>query len=303
MSQKYSYAAVLESAEKIHWRVEDVIGGEKRLDFSRRFLPEALAGVELLGFLSRDERRILNQIRGNGYLRTFGLVEEFILPFVLDHARPHLAEDDVRTRALLRFAGEEAKHIHLFRRFAEEFARGFSSPCAVIGPADAIASRVLSHHPLGVALVILHLEWMTQRHYIESVTAGEDLDPQFMSLLRHHWMEEAQHAKLDALMVEAIADGCSEDEISRGLDDYLAIGAFLDGGLKQQAELDAASLQLATGRTLQEHERAELVRAQHQALRWSFLGSGMTHPKFLESVEAIRPAARRRFEEVALAFA
>ena len=30
----------------------------------------------------------LNQIRGHEYLAMFGLVEEFILPYVVDHARP-----------------------------------------------------------------------------------------------------------------------------------------------------------------------------------------------------------------------
>jgi len=303
MSTKYSYAAVLESAEKIDWKVEDVIGGDKRLDFSRRFLPESLAGVDIVGFLSSDERRVLNQIRGYGYLRTFGLVEEFILPFVLDQARPHLREDDARTRALLRFAGEEAKHIHLFKLFAEDFARGFGSPCGFIGPAETIGAHVLSHHPLGVALAILHIEWMTQRHYTDSVLGGEELDPQFTSLLRHHWMEEAQHAKLDALMVEALADSLSAEEISRGIDDYLAIGAFLDNGLKQQAALDLASFQLATSRILRSDEQAELIGTQHRALRWTFLGSGMSHPRFLESLEALRPQARRRVEEVATALA
>ena len=38
---------------------------------------------------------------------------------------------------------------------------------------------VLSHSPLGVALVILGIEWMTQKHYLESVRDDEDLDPQF----------------------------------------------------------------------------------------------------------------------------
>ncbi len=41
---------------------------------------------------------------------------------------PRLHGDDYRVRALLRFAGEEAKHIHLFKRFGEEFARGFGTP-------------------------------------------------------------------------------------------------------------------------------------------------------------------------------
>jgi len=54
---------------------------------------------------------------------------------------------------------------------------------------------VLSHDPLGVALVILHIEWMSQRHYVESVRSDERLDPLFKSLLKHHWLEEAQHAR------------------------------------------------------------------------------------------------------------
>ena len=125
----------------------------------------------------------------------FGLVEEFILPFVLDHARPRLAGDDYRTRALLQFASEEAKHIQLFKRFRAEFDAGFGHPCEVIGPPEAIATAVLAHSPLAVALLTLHIEWMVQRHYLECIKDDQELDPQFKSLLKHHWMEEAQHAK------------------------------------------------------------------------------------------------------------
>src|SRR5690606_16306073 len=124
-------------------------------------------------------------------LAMFGLVEEFILPFVLDHARPLLNGDDFRVRALLQFAGEEAKHIHLFRRFRTTFARGFGEECAVIGPADEIGDFVLSHDPLSVAIAVLQIEWMTQAHYLESVRGDDRLDPLFTSLLKHHWMEEA----------------------------------------------------------------------------------------------------------------
>src|SRR5262245_17571595 len=108
MKSRYSFKQVLENAEKIRWRVEDIIGGDKHLDFQRPFLPESLARVASMDFLSDREKLLLNQIRGHGYLYTFGLVEEFILPFVLDHVRPHLNENDYRTRALLQFAGEEA---------------------------------------------------------------------------------------------------------------------------------------------------------------------------------------------------
>jgi hypothetical protein len=107
MLDRYTYQSVLAASEMIHWRIEDIIGGEKRLDFHKPFMPESLARVEPLTFLNYDEKRILNQIRGNAYLSIFGLVEEFILPFVLDQARPQLSGDDYRVRALLGFAGRK----------------------------------------------------------------------------------------------------------------------------------------------------------------------------------------------------
>lgn len=75
-----------------------------------------------------------------------------------------------------------------------------------------------------------------------------ELDPHFSSLLKHHWLEEAQHAKLDTLMVEALADSCSPSELERAFEDYLAIGGLIDGGLTKQVELDLDALARATGR-------------------------------------------------------
>src|SRR5262245_64534303 len=156
--RNYTYQAALEASEKINWRIEDIIGGDKRLDFTRPFMPETLARTEELDFLTPSERLKLNQIRGHAYLAIFGLVEEFILPFVLDHSRPTLSQNDFQTRAFLKFAGEEAKHIHLFKQFRDEFQKGFAMDCAVIGPPEAIANAVLPHAPLGIALVILPIE-------------------------------------------------------------------------------------------------------------------------------------------------
>ena len=302
MLNTYSYEAALAASESVHWRVEDIIGGEKRLDFTRHFMPESLAQTESLTFLTNEERRILNQIRGNAYLCIFGLVEEFILPFVLDHARSHLQGDDYRIRALLQFAGEEAKHIQLFKRFKEEFEDGFGTECLVIGPPEAIAEAILAHDPLGVAITTLHIEWMVQRHYIDSIKDDQDLDPQFKSLLKHHWIEEVQHAKLDTLMVEALAVNRSEEEIMRGVEEYLAIGGFLDNGLKQQVEFDLESFELASGRTLSDSQREEFRRLQLRANRWTYLGTGMTHERVLETLEWLSPKARQRVESVSPAF-
>src|SRR5215212_6445739 len=275
MLNRYTYESALAASEVIHWRIEDIIGGEKRLDFSKPFMPESLAHTEPLAFLTKEEKLILNQIRGNAYLCIFGLVEEFILPFILDQARPQLQGDDYRVRALLQFAGEEAKHIQLFKRFGREFEEGFGTHCAVIGPPEAIASAILAHDPLGVAITTLHIEWMVQSHYVDSVKDNQQLDPQFKSLLKHHWLEEVQHAKLDTLMVETLATGLNEEQRMRGVEEYLAIGGFIDGGLKQQVELDLESFERATGRTLTDNQKEEFRGKQLQANRWTYLGSGM----------------------------
>jgi len=298
----FTYPAILEVAERINWRVEDVIGGDQRLDFSKPFLPESLARVEPLTFLAPAERQALNHIRANGYLYMFGVVEEFIVPFVLGHVEKDLRGESYQVRAFLEFVAEEAKHIHLFRRFQDAFTRGFGTPCPVIGPSRAIGDAVLAHDPLAVALLILHIEWMSQHHYVDSVVSDEGLDPLFKSLLKHHWMEEAQHAKLDTLMVEDLAAHKTPEEIVRGVDEYLEIGAFIDDGLGQQVELDIAALEHATGRTLSAGERAEFAAVQRQALRFTFIGSGMTHEKFLGTLGGLAPAQRQRIEQIAPTF-
>ena len=276
---RYSYKDTLAASLKVKWKNEDNNGGAKRQEFTA------------------DEKRLLNQIRGHAYLNIFGLVEEFILPFVMDHTRPQLDTDDYQTRAFLQFASEEAKHIHLFKRFSEEFKKGFQSDCVMIGPPSEIAQAVLAHHPLSVALVILHIEWMTQRHYLDSIADDQRLDTQFKSLLKHHWMEESQHAKLDTLMVESLAAGCNEQQIEAAINGYLEIGGFLDGGLKMQTQFDMEAFERVTGRTLTGDEREQFMSIQHQANRWTYLGSGMTHPNFLATVERLMPAARTRLEQ------
>jgi hypothetical protein len=302
MGHHYNFKDVLGRAERITWRVDDLIGEGKTLDFNRPFMPENLARTEGLAFLSADEKRVLNQVRGHTYLSIFGLVEEFILPFVLDHARPFINGDDYRVRAYLEFAAEEAKHIHLFRRFKEEFAKGFPVECKIIGPADAISKQILSHHPLSVALTILHIEWMSQRHFQESIHDDGTLDPQFKNLLKFHWMEELQHAQLDTLMVEAIAAEMNQDQIDAAIEGYLAVGGFLDDGLAHQTKFDLEAFEAASGHTLAASERERFIGIQHQANRWTYLGTGMTHANFLETVGRLSPAKRTMLETVAPTF-
>ena len=300
MYHDFTYQATLASSLRGAWALDDVLREDQELDFSMNFMPESLARTGQLTSLSADEQRLLNQIAAHEYLGIFGIVEEFILPFLFDHARPALSGDDWRVRAIINFASEEAKHIHLFRRFHQAFKRGFPVECQMIGPSEAIGQKVLSHDPLAVALVILMIEWMTQQHYLGSVRDNSDIDPLFKSLLKHHWIEEAQHAKLDTLIVEALAEGKSEDQIDRAINEFFEIGAFLDAGLEQQASFNLDALEKLIGRPLPDREA--ILKQQHQAARWTFLGSGMVHDRFRSTVEAISPRAAARIDFAAPQF-
>ena len=301
MYHNFDYEGTLASSLRAQWQLDTVMREDQDLDFSRNFMPESLARTAAVTSLNPFEQRILNQISGHQYLSIFGVVEEFILPFLVDHARPHLMGDDWRIRAILNFANEEAKHIHLFKRFHRAFVRGFPVECQVIGPSKDIGAEVLKHDPLAVGLVILMIEWMTQQHYLGSIRDDGDIDPLFKRLMKHHWMEEAQHAKLDTLIVDALGEGRSEAEIDKAIDEFFEIGAFLDGGLMTQAGFNLDALEKVIGRKLE--NRGEVLAQQHQAARWTYIGSGMVHERFVTTLESLSPRAAERIAEAAPLFA
>jgi hypothetical protein len=104
-------------------------------------------------------------------------------------------------------------------------------------------------------------------------------------------------------MVETLAEGMSNDELTAAMDDFLAIGGFLDEGLKQQTVFDLEALETAIGRQLPVEDRETFVTVQLQANRWTYIGSGMVHPKFLGTLDRIGGDCRKRIDEVAPAFA
>ncbi|KAI9129826.1 hypothetical protein [Acaryochloris sp. CCMEE 5410] len=297
------YLSILKDAAKVSWQVEDVLGAGQSLDFTQPFLPESLTRTQMLTCLSPAEQLKLNQIRGNSYLHLFGLVEEFILPLVMDYVKTIGCQDIEATQAYLGFAEQESKHIHLFRQFAEAFASGFGSPCDCIGPAKAVADFVLRHSPLGVALVTLHIEWMTQHHFLECVQDRQGtIDPLFFKLLKYHWQEEAQHARLDALMVQSMAQALDTTAIATGIDDYLTIIQYLQAGLVNQVQLDLTSLEYAIHRQLTTTEREHIKTAQATSYHQTFLLSGMTHPRFVQTVQQISPTRYGRIAELTQMF-
>ena len=298
---KFDYAACVSLSERVAWRLDDVLREDQALDFSRRFLPEALAGVEPLAGLDARTKLQLNQIRGRSYLHLFNFVEEYIVANTVQHAQAEMFGDDMALRALLRFADEEVKHQQLFQRFGRAFGRGFGSSCELVGSAEEVAGTILGKSPLAVQFATLHLELVTQQHYVESVkdNEGEDLDPLFKSLLKHHWLEEAQHAKIDILEIEKLSAGASAQQRERALDDYEDIVRAFGGVLDRQAELDVESLGRALGRPLPGAALDEVLVAQRRAYRRTFLSMGMTNAQFVARLDALTPGAPARVAALA----
>ena len=76
----------------------------------------------------------------------------------------------------------------------------------------------------------------------------------------------------------------------------------LDDGIRRQTEFEVESFIQASGRKLSNREREKVAEAVLQGMRWTYLGTGMTHRNFLDTVQSIKPAARAEIERMAPAF-
>ncbi len=286
ISHSYTYQDCLDNSKRVSWREDDVLGG-KNFDFSKRFLPNKLTGVDEIECLNDDEKRRLNQIMGNAYCHIFAFVEEFIIPAITEEAMDDVYGDEVKLRALLRFAEEELKHQQLFRRSIDLFGQGLGTECGLIPGREEVAKVVRSKSKLAVLLMTTVIEWFTQLHYIEHVRDDSDLDGLFRDLLKFHWAEEAQHAKLDTLLIGELADELTPEERETAIDEVIELGGAIDGLLSQQIGLNIEALEKVTGRTLTAAEKEEITTKTQRAWRWTFLVSGLEHPNVVKLVSEL----------------
>ena len=105
-------------------------------------------------------------------------------------------------------------------------------------------------------------------------------------------MEEAQHAKLDTLIVDALAEGRGERELAQVSNEFFQIAGFLDKSLQVQARFNVESLERGLGRTID--GRDALIVQQYRAARWTYLISGLTHDRFKATLEASSPKMAAR---------
>lgn len=297
------YGKVIELSERVAWKVTDVVPAHASLNFRQPFMPSAMFTGAKLDFLTAEQKLRLNQLFGNSYGYLFYFVEAYIITMTMDHARAELYGNDDNLRALLRFAEEEVKHQQLFMRFGQMFELQFGSKVDLVDSPQAVAEVILSKSPMAVLLVTLHLELITQAHYVDSMRDNQDIEPLFRSLFKHHWLEESQHAKIDALELLKLRQEADEEQVNTAVRDYFDICTAFAGLLAAQAKLDVGNLERSLAHTFTEEQRAAIEESCRKSYHRAFLWYGVTNTLMLEFLAEHFPQALDRATEAAQLYA
>lgn len=260
------------------------------LDFSRCFLPEALAGLAPVRALVPEDRKRLNQIRAASYLHLFDLFET-----ALAQAARSRASEDVDTRDLLAplLRLDSFDHNELFRSFERDFARTFPVAPRLLQNANDLANTLAVASPLSLLVLALHLKLVTQQHYLACVRGDEGLEPRFVRLLKQHWAVECGSSKTCAstLSIQKALTTASAGRIPAALRDYRLLIFTCDDVLARQAELDVITLELARGANLGGAERKSVLDCQIAAHRKTFLTVGIVNAAFVYAMRSLGPSA------------
>jgi hypothetical protein len=295
------YARCIEASKRIRWDIEaDVIRG-RRFDFSQRFLPEGLALVEALRFLSPQQRLLLNQIQGRTYANMFALVERFIGAKMIDLCRHHQFGDQVAFEALVRFTDEELKHQALFRRIESLIAPEMPAGYRFDHDANAVAAAVLSASNWAVLALTCHIELFTQVHYRQSMQADQSLSPLYKDVFLHHWKEESQHAILDELEWHREDAGLTAEQRLVAVNELIALVQAVDGIVQAQARSDADYFTAVCGDPLNAEHATDVHDQLLRAYRWQYIVSGVQDARFSQALGALITPQQAQHIQQALA--
>lgn len=294
-----NYASIVAASERVAWTVDEIFAG-RRFDPSGPIVPPSWVGTHEIGFLDDRDHLVLNHCRAFSYVHLLGNFEDFVPVHLADVVREERHDDRAKIRALLRFGEEELKHQQLFLRAervleqscGHAFGRYFDPQKA---RGAALTEAILGYPPLPIFLMVLALEWGTQRHYVESVhRSHRRVDPLYVDLLKAHWVEEAQHTKCDMLQIARLASAMGPTELVRAFDDVIALGNLVDTAFVGQVDREIATLEAVTGRVFTDAEHAELVATLHWSLSGILAGVGLTHPSFVHVARELSPAGALR---------
>lgn len=278
------YDRCLTNARKVNWDIDKDVIRFRTLDAEQKYLPDSLSKVNELEFLSADERKFLSQIQGRTYAYIFGLVERFINCKVLELSAEHALGDQAALEAMVNFSQEELKHQELFRR-VEKLADATLPPgYKIAADPNDVARAVLSKSTWAVLGLTCHIEIFTQAHYKESIKPEENVSELFKDVFKFHWLEEAQHARLDELEWHRVHASMTEQDIDQSVTDLIQLVGAVDGILQAQTASDARYFIENIDRPFSNEEATRIEAGILKAYRWQYIVSGMQIERFQKAL-------------------
>lgn len=274
------YARCVRMSKKVEWQIDRDLMRGRDFDFSRKFLPDGLSLIDRLGFLSKEEARLLSQVQGRTYAYLFGLVERFISAKMLDQTRNHILGDQLALEGLVRFSNEELKHQELFRRIEKMVGAAMPEGYSQVADPNDVARLVLGKSTWSVLALTCHIELFVQAHYDQSIAPRVEICPLFKDVFFYHWKDETQHVMLDELEWTIEHERLSPAERDAAVDDLIALVGAVDGLVQAQSKADAGYFMRIAGRAFGATEAAQIESAVLAAYRWQYIISGVQHPHF-----------------------
>jgi hypothetical protein len=289
------YARAIDASKKVRWEIDrDVIRG-RSFDYTRKFLPDALARMSAFAFATPDERRFLSQIQGRTYANMFGLVERYIGVKLLEVTHGVALDDQVATEALVRATDEELKHQELFRRLEVMMAAGMPKGYAFLPDPNEVARAVLSKCTWAVMALTTHIEIFTLDHYRQSIDRDPAVSELWKDVFLFHMREESQHAIIDELEWQREDARLTPADRDVAVNHLIELVGAVDGILQVQAKSDADYFTANVARKLDRGDAEALHAGLLQAYRWQYIVSGVQNPRFMTLLQAmVTPAQMNR---------
>ena len=136
LTHDYQYNTVLNGSLRNAWTVDDCFQDRTSTSPSRSCRNGSPASARSAAS-NGDEKRMLNQIRGNTYCHIFAFVEEYIVPMV-EEARADVYGEE---RGCARCSGSPRRRpsTELMFRAVPRVRKGFGIECGVIPGREAVA--------------------------------------------------------------------------------------------------------------------------------------------------------------------
>lgn len=272
--------------EQHSWALDDVFNSSNTLDRSHFFFPPSLTNMDKNSLILNAEQLLtLNQLTAKSYLYFFHFAEQFIIGKTNEVS--YQKSTSTEKQAFENFFTEEIKHQLLFRRVMKAIDKALGFNAHTIGIEKQVAKQVLAQSDIAIFLLILHLEVITQDHYVHSIKGETCVDPNIVSVLKHHWLEESQHARLDYLELKELTKRADTKTKSKSIEEYIACLAGLNSSFKAQSESDVLNLEAICGLHFSQQDRISLEQSQCDTYDTLFIKCGLNNAHFTSTVDIL----------------